>query len=153
MPCSSRSQGLQVLAQEMHYWETFSTITLSLPLILLLLPGPCSASRKGEMPTSLRKLGKVPSPFMQMTYNYPNSHIHLVPSHCQLFSLPSFSPFTSHCALSLQHFPPFLHFKTLLHSPSHCICLCSFHLNCHPSSSISHSAPPQILSPSPLLCS
>lgn len=144
MPCSSRSQGLRVLAQEMHYWETFS-FTLSLPLILFLLPGPRSASRKGEMPTSLRKPGKVPSPFMQMTYHYPNSHIHSVPSHCQLFSLPSFSPFTSHCALSLQHFPPFLLFKNVASLTLSLHLLFPSQLPSIPLS-ISHSAPPQILS-------
>lgn len=68
MPCSNSSQGLLLLTQEMHYWETFS-LTLSLPLILLFLHGPRSASRQGEMPTSPQSPGRVPSPFMQMLHH------------------------------------------------------------------------------------
>ena len=78
MPCAGSSQGLLLPTQEMHYWETFS-LTLSLPLILLFLPDPRSASRRGEMPTSPQKPGRVPSPFMQMLNHKPGSHIHSVP--------------------------------------------------------------------------
>lgn len=128
MPCSNRSQGLLFLTQEMHYWETFS-LTLSLPLILLFLPGPRSASRQGEMPTSPQSRAECPHPLCKCFTTSPTHTIILCPPPSLTPPLLHFllSPLTLQSSLSLTLFP-FLYSILLLHFNHPSLCFLLFHL-------------------------
>lgn len=152
MPCTSSSQGLLLLTQEMHYWETFS-LTLSLPLILLFLLGPRSASRQGRMPTSPQSRAECPHPLCKCFTTSPAHtfilcpppsptppflHLFLSPLTPQSFSNTFFSFLSPALLLHFNHRPAFFFFFFCCFTPSRLPnCMCTFYLNCYPSSSIS----------------
>ena len=86
MPCSSGSQGLQLLAQEMHHWQTCSR-TLSLPLILFFLPAPRPANVKARCQPLRKSRAQCPHPLCKWFTT--------TPTHTFILCLPTiiYSPF------------------------------------------------------------
>lgn len=90
------------------------SLSLSLPLILLFLPGPHSASRQGEMPTSPQSRAECPRPLFKCFTTSPTTHTFIL---CTPLSPspPFLHLFIFHLTLqSLQHFFPFLYSILLL---------------------------------------